>query len=71
MLPSGQLELDTKRKRSLIKILNKSGPSIEHLWMAASGYSRTVFHGYLCIILQRCWKLECLFSVPEIWTVAK
>ena len=32
MLPSGQLlklELHTKRKRSLVKILNKSGPNIE------------------------------------------
>ena len=39
----------------------------EHLWTTASGYSRTLFHGYLCIILQRCWKPGCLFNVPEIF----
>ena len=39
----------------------------EHLWTTASGYSRILFHGYLCIILRRCWKPGCLFDVPEIF----
>ena len=34
----------------------------EHLWTSASGYSRTLFHGCLCIILQRCRS-----SRPEVF----
>ena len=34
----------------------------EHFWTSASGYSRTLFHGYLSIILQRCRS-----SRPEVF----